>query len=251
MAVKLLNQDGNYARFLITNEEVSIVNAIRRSILTLVNTVAIEDVTIYKNTSTMYDEVLASRLGLIPIKTIPQLKKTNKRIRFSLKEVGPKVVHASDLKVEDPDFSPVYDKEIIMNLRQGEQVELEAEAVYGNGIDHAKFIPGHVFYHFYPIIDIKNNNLKNAKEIAEKCPVALFDVDGNKLSVKKGMNETCIICKACEDLAGKDNIEISSDPKRIVFEIESWGQLSIKDIIDEAIDGLEEEINEISKSVID
>lgn len=250
MAVKLLNMDGNYARFMITNENISLVNALRRSILTLVNTVAIEDVTIYKNTSTMYDEVLASRLGLVPLKTVPQLKKTNKKIKFTLKEIGPKVVHASDLKVEDPDFAPVYDKTIIMYLKQGEQIDLEAEAVYGNGLDHAKFVPAHVFYHFYPIIDIKKDSIKNAAEIAEKCPVSLFEVSGNKLSIKKGMTESCILCKACEDLAGKDYIEISSDPKRIIFEIESWGQLTVKEIIDEAIDELENEVEEISKAII-
>ncbi len=250
MEVKLIEKSGNEMRFLVTNLSVSLANALRRAILTLVNVAAIEDVTIYKNTSSMYDEVLALRLGLIPLKTVPTDKKSSKKIRFLLKEVGPKIVHASDMKVEDPDFAPVYDKTIIMELKRGEEIDLEAEAAYGNGLDHAKFVPAHVFYHFYPIIDIKDSDVKNAKEIAKKCPVNILEAEGGKLSVKKGSIDKCILCKACEDFAGKDVIEISSDPKKIIFEIESWGQLSVKDIIDEAVSGLNSELDMIEEKVL-
>jgi DNA-directed RNA polymerase I and III subunit RPAC1 len=53
--------------------EAPIANAIRRILLSEVPTIAIEKVIIYQNTSIIADEVLAHRLGLIPIKVDPSL----------------------------------------------------------------------------------------------------------------------------------------------------------------------------------
>jgi DNA-directed RNA polymerase I and III subunit RPAC1 len=53
--------------------DASIANSLRRIIISEVPTVAIESVYVYNNTSIMQDEVLASRLGLVPIKVDPRL----------------------------------------------------------------------------------------------------------------------------------------------------------------------------------
>ena len=89
MKAELLENKENTARILLEDTKVSLVNALRRSIINGVNTLAIEDVTIYKNTSFMYDEILASRLGLIPLKTPIELKGKGK-FSFKLKEIGHK-----------------------------------------------------------------------------------------------------------------------------------------------------------------
>jgi len=52
--------------------DVSIANALRRILLAEVPTVAIESVWISVNHSIVQDEVLAHRLGLIPIKADPR-----------------------------------------------------------------------------------------------------------------------------------------------------------------------------------
>uniref|UniRef100_A0A4W6ENY5 RNA polymerase I and III subunit C n=1 Tax=Lates calcarifer TaxID=8187 RepID=A0A4W6ENY5_LATCA len=54
-------------------DESTIANAFRRILLAEVPTMAIEKVFIYNNTSIVQDEVLAHRLGLIPIKADPRL----------------------------------------------------------------------------------------------------------------------------------------------------------------------------------
>lgn len=50
-----------------------LVNAFRRLVLSNVSSMAIEKVHIYNNTSIIQDEVLAHRLGLIPLKADPRL----------------------------------------------------------------------------------------------------------------------------------------------------------------------------------
>ena len=47
-------------------------NAFRRILIADVPTMAVEEVFIYNNTSVMQDEVLAHRLGLLPINVDPR-----------------------------------------------------------------------------------------------------------------------------------------------------------------------------------
>jgi DNA-directed RNA polymerases I and III subunit RPAC1 len=52
--------------------DASIANSFRRILIAEVPTMAIETVFVFNNTSVIQDEVLAHRLGLIPIKADPE-----------------------------------------------------------------------------------------------------------------------------------------------------------------------------------
>ncbi len=246
MKVEVLEEKENEATLLLKDCSIGLANAIRRTIINGVMTLAIEDVTVYKNTSWMYDDVLAARLGLIPLKTPIELKGKGK-FSFKLKEMGPKAVHASDLVPSDKDVVPAIPDMLIINLKEGESIWLDAETMWGNGAEHSKFTPAHVFYHFYPKITIPNSKVKGASKIASLCPVDILEGEKDTLSVKKGKLSECILCKACEDYAGSDIISVSSEADKIIFGIESWGQLSVKDIFSEAISVLENEVKVISE----
>ena len=58
--------------------DASIANSFRRILLAEVPTMAIEKVHVFNNTSVIQDEVLAHRLGLIPLKANPNLFKFKK-----------------------------------------------------------------------------------------------------------------------------------------------------------------------------
>ncbi len=85
MEASVIKSDKKNATLLLADFKLSLANALRRSIINSVSTMAIDDVIIYKNTSSMYDEILASRLGLIPLKTLPSLMKSRKEVSFKLK----------------------------------------------------------------------------------------------------------------------------------------------------------------------
>lgn len=59
--------------FDLINVHSSLVNTFRRLVLSDVPSMAIEKVLVYNNTSIIQDEVLAHRLGLIPLKADPRL----------------------------------------------------------------------------------------------------------------------------------------------------------------------------------
>ncbi|KAH4026220.1 DNA-directed RNA polymerases I and III subunit RPAC1 [Parastagonospora nodorum] len=65
--VKFHTHSPHDTSFSLTGIDTSVANAFRRILLAEIPTLAIEDVFIYQNTSIIQDEVLAHRLGLIPL----------------------------------------------------------------------------------------------------------------------------------------------------------------------------------------
>ena len=135
----------------------TIVNSIRRTILDDVPTLAIDDVEIVKNDSGMFDEIIAHRLGLLPLKTpldTYNFKSECKcggigcslcEVKLSLKKEEPGYVYASDLKSNDPEVYPVYGETPIVKLFGNQVLELNCVAVLGKGRNHAKWAPAHSY----------------------------------------------------------------------------------------------------------
>nr|XP_015830344.2 DNA-directed RNA polymerases I and III subunit RPAC1 isoform X1 [Nothobranchius furzeri] len=71
--IDIVHLDESSMEFDMVGIDASIANAFRRILLAEVPTMAVEKVFIYNNTSIVQDEVLAHRLGLIPIKADPRL----------------------------------------------------------------------------------------------------------------------------------------------------------------------------------
>lgn len=134
-------------------------NTLRRLCIAEVPTLAIELVEIHKNDAITYDEILSHRLGLIPLTTDlagyklateeefeSQEFLAQSSVKFTLHAKGPCVVHAKDLKGKDPKVKPVYGEMPIVKLLEGQEVELEATAVLGQGRRHAKWSPCHAYF---------------------------------------------------------------------------------------------------------
>ncbi|KAM4614933.1 DNA-directed RNA polymerases I and III subunit RPAC1 [Polymixia lowei] len=71
--IDIVDMDENSMEFDMVGIDAAIANAFRRILLAEVPTMAVEKVFIYNNTSIIQDEILAHRLGLIPIKADPRL----------------------------------------------------------------------------------------------------------------------------------------------------------------------------------
>ncbi|MCW1302147.1 MAG: DNA-directed RNA polymerase subunit D [Candidatus Rehaiarchaeum fermentans] len=239
MEAKLLSKKDNEELILLEGFSTEIVNSIRRAIIRSVPTMTIEDVTIYKNSSSMYNEVLAQRLGLIPLK----VSGNKDEYKFKLQVKGEKTVYSGDIIFEEG-VKPVYDKMIIVKLKEGEEINLEGTITKGVGEDHAKFIPAYVTYRFKPRVKILGQP-KDPKKIAEICPTKVFSVSNNKLEIKN--EDDCILCMKCSEL--DENISIEADEKRIILDIETYGSLTNKEIIDKAIDNLAEELKALDSKI--
>ena len=223
--------------------------------MTGVPTMAIEEVEFTKNSSVLYDEIIAHRLGLIPLKTdlktykLPSECKCGGKgckicqVKFKLNAKGPKMVYSGDLKSSDPKVVPVYDNIPIVKLLEGQEIKLTATAVLGFGREHSKWSTGLMMYQNYPKIKIEK--VKNAKEIVDVCPRGVFELDGKELKVKN--IEACNLCLACVDKSD-GGVVVTGDENKFIVTFESWGQLDCKTILQNAAKQLSKRLNLFEKA---
>lgn len=251
MNAKILKEDSGIMQLSISKSDFETANSIRRACMNLVPTMAIEDVEIFENNSALYDEVLAHRLGLIPLTT--DLKTYTKSdeckckgagcarctAEFSLAKKGPCIVYAKDLMPSDSKIAPVYPEMIIAKLFENQEIKLTAKAKLNNADYHVKHSPCNAYYKFEPIIEV----LSKSKDLDKICPKKIFK--NGELDKEKAMD--CDLCLACMDAYPK-NVKVSAG-KNIIFSVESWGQLSAKDVFNNALKELSSGLEEIKKSI--
>ncbi len=258
MEVRLLDKtkDGKVS-FLLKGLDVFYANTIRRLMIEEVPVMAIEDVEIRDNSSALYDEILAHRLGLVPLKT--DLKSYNLleectckgqgcakcTLKLTLTAKGPGMVYASDLKSKDPKVKPVFLKMPIVELFKDQKLKFEATAVLGKGIDHAKFSPGLFFYKNKPVIEILKKDAIT-EECIKACPKKIFVLKNKKVEIDKDKALTCDLCNACVE-ACKGAIKVEPSEKDIIFYVESFGQLSPREIVVKAVEILDTKIKDFDK----
>ncbi len=257
MDVSLIAKEKDRTLLRVKGVSPAYLNELRRAMMTEVPTLAIEVVEFRKNSSGLYDEIIAHRLGLLPLKT--DLKSYNLpskcackgagcaqcQLKFTLKAKGPKMVYASDLKSADPKVVPVFPETPIVELLDGQELELEATAVLGLGVEHSKWSPGLVYYKEFPHVTIKKQP-ENAQALAEQYPYAL-EFKGGKLAVKES---ALPLYDVFEEIASASNGSIVVDYKDdFVFVIEPWGQLSVEEIVAEAVKAFDEQLSELAALV--
>jgi DNA-directed RNA polymerase subunit D len=250
MNIELFKKTPEKITFSLKGATTAFANALRRAAMDEVPVMAIEDVEFTKNNSIMYDEMIAHRLGLVPLTTdlksynLPE-KCTCKgagcakcQLKITLKARSAGLVTSSDIKTKDPKVKPVYSDMPIIKLLKGQDLELNAIATLGKGKEHAKWSPCLATYRYVSTINIKKDP-ENAEEVAQSCPHCIFEVKNSKLSVIKDKAIECDACDACVEASNKA-VEITSDPSYLIFTVESWGQLSTKEIMLRAADELNE-----------
>lgn len=259
MDISLLKNDTKNKKlsFVLKDSSVDFANALRRVTIEEVPTLAMEDIEFRKNTSALYDEMIALRLGLLSLKT--DLKTYNLpedcpckgkgcaqcQLKLTLKAKGPGMVLASEIKSKDPKVKPVFPKTPIVKLLKGQVIEAEMTAILGKGKEHTKWTPGLVYYKYYPTITISKKG-QSCIECADICPPKVFDKKSGKLKVNPKKLMDCHLCGACEELS-KGEVSVSKDVKDFVFYIESWGQLGTKEIMVKASEMLLEKLKLFEK----
>lgn len=255
MEIDILEDNGDTLRFILRDSTPAFANAIRRAMLSEVPIMAIEDVVFVENTSVMYDEFLAHRLGLIPLKTdleayVPREECDCKSDLGCPKCTASFILEAESAEqrvtVESGDLKPTTgivpssSKIPIVKLAPRQKVKLEAYARLGRGSEHAKWQAASVAaYKYLPKIMLRPENLSNPQEVLRCCPTAVYASDATqKIFVKNSLN--CTLCMTCVEKAvpfderKEPPIRIEGDDTAFVFQIESTGALPPKRILREA-----------------
>ncbi|XP_075720755.1 LOW QUALITY PROTEIN: DNA-directed RNA polymerases I and III subunit RPAC1 [Rhinoderma darwinii] len=177
--VDVVRVEGDVLEFDMVGIDAAVANAFRRVLLAEVPTMAVEKVHVYKNTSIIQDEILAHRLGLIPIRADPRLfeyqnsgdaegteidslkfeldVRCSRNPRASKDSSDPNELYwdhkvytshmkwlpqgnQADMFPERPP-RPVHPDILIAQLRPGQEIHVVMHCVKGIGKDHAKFSP--------------------------------------------------------------------------------------------------------------
>lgn len=232
--------------FEISGVEFSFLNALRRVIINDVPTLAIEDVEFKKNDSGLYDEVIAHRLGLLPLKTdlsTFSLPKKNvkpddlgasSKVVLNLKSKDQGYVYASEITCVDSEVKPVYPETVIVKLDKNQEIDATLTAIVGTGEDHTKWTPGSVVFFHKPVLSYFSDKKNN------KIPEMISD-GKDKVDVKK----LCEFPRFIDSLEkiSEGFVKIKDSNEDIVFCSESWGQISPEDMVIESTKILEDKIN--------
>ncbi|MEM2994559.1 MAG: DNA-directed RNA polymerase subunit D [Candidatus Bathyarchaeia archaeon] len=260
MKVEVLERDERNVRLLVQGVDTSFMNALRRLIIAEVPVMAIDEVVMLENSSVFQDEIIAHRLGLIPLKTnldsynLPEecpcksefgcnLCRVTLTLDVEAKE-GTKTVYSGELKSENPEIVPVSDKIPIIKLAKGQKLRLEAYARLGKGKNHAKWQPVSMCaYKYFPKIKI-SEKCDACEKCVEICPKkVLAKTEGNKIEVRDLM--ACIICQDCVDACPQNPpaIEVGWEENTFIFSLESTNALPPERILMEAIKILDKQLS--------
>ncbi|WP_324662568.1 DNA-directed RNA polymerase subunit D [Haloarcula sediminis] len=113
-------------------------NGIRRAMVADVPTFSIDTVRVIENTSVMFNEQIGLRLGLVPLTTDLDDFEVGDEVTLSLSVDGPSTAYSSDLVSSDSLVAPADDNIPIIDLKDGQRLEVEADAVLDTGKEHAK-----------------------------------------------------------------------------------------------------------------
>jgi DNA-directed RNA polymerase subunit D len=258
MKINVMSQEDNKMKFLIEGTTPSFINTIRRVATVEVPTMAIDEVAFTKNSSVLYDEMIALRLGLIPLTTdLKTYKKPSDckcagkgcntcQAKFTLSAKGPKIVYSGDLKTKDPKVKPAIEDIPIVKLTDNQELKLTATAILGTGKEHSKWTTGLMTYQGYPELKIVPGKHKNAAEIVAVCPKKVLEVKEG--AVKVANLEACNLCKACQDKA-PDVITVNGSTENFIVSMETWGQLSPKEILLESASIFTDKLKEFNKLI--
>ena len=114
-------------------------------------------------------------------------------------------------------------------LDKEQEVELVGEARLGKGVEHVKHSPGLVYYKH----DLDDEILDFVR-VDEEGKIVIDEED----LVNKGLSEDKI-----------KNIKSVKEINNIVFSIESWGQIDVREIFVGAVDVLQGNLKELDKGV--
>jgi len=264
--IKILEHTDRHVRLIVEEAPLALVNAIRRISIAEVPSMAIDYVYFIENNSPLYDEIIAHRLGLIPLTSEkaldkyapPEVCRENEErpdcyARLYLEvEAGDstKVVYSGDMVSDDEDVKPVYDKIPIVVLGPGQKIAFEARARLGRGKEHAKWSPVSVATHKYVpkiIINTSKCKLPECRKCIEVCPKHILVVKDNKVVVENELE--CTLCRQCVRVCPENAIKVSWKPNTYIMYIESTGVLKPERIVLEAAKILREKAERLLKEL--
>ncbi|KAH7821642.1 putative RNA polymerase II core subunit [Monocercomonoides exilis] len=281
LKISIIEQTKKRLVFLLSGVDVSVANSLRRIILAEVQTMAIDLVEFYSNTSTLPDEFIALRLGLIPL-TSPvddsafltkedctcsgNCPRCTVEFTLDVKATDlPVSVYSTDLQSDDDRVTVAQDDQfpkgiLLCKLAEHQELVVRAYAKKGCGKVHAKWNPTSCcVFSYEPEIKLNPAMLDELSE-SEKhefiasCPAEVYDESAGLGAVVISDHWNCMYCKECEIKAkemGKEGMVLITHrtPNVFRFTVEGTGAMAPVDIVRKGIQVMNDKLTYLSRCV--
>jgi DNA-directed RNA polymerase subunit D len=242
--VQFIDRDDRSARFLVRGVTPAFANGIRRAILADVPTLSIDSVRVVENSSVMFDEQIGLRLGLVPLTTPLEDYEIGDEVTLSLDVSGPGTAYSGDLVSSDDRVLPADENVPIIDLKEDQRLQVEADAVLDVGREHAKHQGGvAVGYRHLQTIEVVGDR----GEFAEEEPQILrgvVEVDGELIPSEEFDNDL----SEWDRYEGKE-LEVHDVENAFVFHVETDGSLTIDELVTRAAGTLADRADELEQAV--
>ncbi|UCE73601.1 MAG: DNA-directed RNA polymerase subunit D [Methanomassiliicoccales archaeon] len=287
MELEILELTDTKAKFIVSEISPPAINALRRTLIADVPKMAIDNVEFhlgpirnehgkeYESITPLFDEIIAHRLGMVPIPTDLDLFVfrddcvckgegcPNCTIMYSLNKKGPSeddkkenlTVYSDELQLVVQKVEGVSEKKYaekfqinkkipLVRLNKSQALLLYATAELGRGNDHAKWqVAQAVGYQYYPIINIDKKKCDSGGSCVESCPKNVLEQKKKEIIVAN--LENCNMCGTCEEVCSLGAVKVDGDDSKFIFQFETDGALSAKEAITRALVILEDEFEEL------
>lgn len=239
MNIEHVEQTENTSTFTVEGITTPYANTLRRSLMKKVPTMAVDTVEIHENSSALYDEVLAHRIGLMVLSTdvgafnIAEDEaepSAATHAQLSLSVEGPVTVKAKHFEAQTDSVAPVHPETIIAELLDDQKIELVATAKLGYGEDHSKHDPCLATYYFQPDVTV-NNDYADLDDVIDQYPPQVVE-DGEIIAERINTPE---LLDACEGISEAVTITYPENVDSFTFKIESWGHMTVDEIVSETL----------------
>lgn len=275
MEIEILEMAERKCRFLLKKSSPAMANALRRTMLSDIPKMAIDKVEFhlgpimkddkeYESVTPLFDEIVAHRLGMVPVPTDHRLFTFQKEcscggegcpsctIMYSLNKIGPCTVLSGDMvPLGAPDLK-VKDENIpIVELIDGQAVLIYSTAVMGTAKEHVKWQAAFgVGYKYLPEITIDSSKAADSDvlNVIGMCPRHVFGEKAGKLIVVN--RYACSLCDTC-NRATHGAVKVKGDSKNFVFTFETDGSLTAEQVLKKAVEILSEEAGKLAEQAAD
>jgi len=206
-----------------------------------VPTLSVDTVRVIENSSVMFDEQIALRLGLIPL-TTPDDYRPDDTVTLAIDVEGPDTAYSGDLVSSDDKVQPAEENVPIIDLNEGQRLELEADAKLGRGKDHAKHQGG---------VAVGYRHLQRVELGAERG-----EFDESEPQIVRGViedgGELIEASSFDNDLSQRypdREVTVEDVPEAFVFDVDTDGSMPVDELVLKAVESLRTRADELEDAV--
>ncbi len=248
-----------------------LVNALRRLILSEVPTLAVDFMYVYDNSSSVFDEILAHRIGLLVLdsnEALTRLRSPEECVNASeedescyvkmildvevpAREESGRYVNAGEIKVGSNITRIVYPETPLLYLAPGQRVHAVAYARLGRGKEHGKWSPASAaVMQYVPVVHIKSGNVgEKCLECLSAYPEVVNAIRTGETRIEYLKNINTSGLHYCAETECRDAIELEYDSTRQILTVESTGALRPERIVLESVRALEAKARKLKERI--